>query len=326
MGLPNYASSVANGLWESRPGRAIAKPILDDCKALPVQCNPLTYGGVLASAGTCLFCRGNSALPATERMKQFLDLAPWRRHLSDHFMTFEIQRPDDPEALRCPLFPLPQCEDTFKSAQEFKFHLQNIHCAEFVKASKGSKPADDLRRSYKMANGIFKKDHEIDTGEYAPQVYEFVDQSAENWNHKRRRTSKTFPTANSTHHSMSVSTAPTATPTLVDWTSMTELVASESQSETYMPGQPAREDICEYIDPSLLSQPATPPVGHDATALPPCQSFVTVLSRSSSHEAYTTASDRVIEIEDQNTLKLQKSHALKPENIPLVSSTAPSMY
>lgn len=77
---------------------------------------------------------------------------------------------------------MPQCEDAFKSAQEVKFHLQNVHYAEFIKASKKSKLADDVGArpcNYKMARTTFKQDPGVSIREYITQVYEFVDQTAE---------------------------------------------------------------------------------------------------------------------------------------------------
>jgi hypothetical protein len=316
---------VGNQAWENH-----CQAHLDGCKPLPVQCNPFTYGGALASVGTCPFCRGDTALPAAERMQPFPDLAPWREHLSGHLATLEKQSPDDSKSLRCPDVFLPQCEDAFKCVQEVKFHLQNVHCGEFIKASKRSKPADDegaRPRNCKMGRTTFKQDPDVSIGEFTTHIYEFVDQTAEQGKQKRHRTSTP-----STHRSKSLSTAPStapSTPPLVDSgssTPLTEWAGDESESETYMLVQPPYSDMFENIDPSLLSQSATPPIGDNAIVLSPRQSFATGPSRSSSHGACTTASDYdVIEIEDLTNLNQEKPQALEPKDSPTDFATAPSM-
>lgn len=50
---------------------------LGNHKTLPIQCDPLVYGGVLATAGYCPFCLGDTDtdLPAVVRMRQFLKRA-----------------------------------------------------------------------------------------------------------------------------------------------------------------------------------------------------------------------------------------------------------
>jgi hypothetical protein len=268
---------VGNEAWQNH-----CQAHFNDCKPLPAQCNPFTYGGALASAGTCPFCRGNTALPATERMQQFPDLAPWREHLSGHLAILEKQSPDDSKSLKCPLVSLPQCEDAFKSAQEVKFHLQNVHCAEFVKASKKSKLTDDVDakpRNCKKARTTFKQDPDVSIGECATQVYEFVDQTAEQWNQKSHRTSKISSSTPSAHRSTSLSTAPStapSTPPLVNSrssTPLTEWAGDESEGEAHMPVPLSSSNIFENIDPSLLSQSATPLIGENAIVSSPCQSF-----------------------------------------------------
>ncbi len=268
---------VGSEAWENH-----CQAHLDDYKPLPVQCNPFTYGGALASAGTCPFCRGNSALPATERMQQFPDLGPWREHLSGHLAILEKQSLYDFKSLKCPLVSLPQCEDTFQSAQEVKFHLQNVHCAGFVKASKKCKLTDDggaRPRNCKKARTTFKQDSDVSIGECATQVYEFIDQTADQWDQKSHRASKISLSTPSAHRSTSLSTAPStapSTPPLVNSrssTPLTERAGDESEGETHMPVPSSRSNIFENIDPSLLSQSATPLIGENAMVSSPCQSF-----------------------------------------------------
>jgi hypothetical protein len=44
---------------------------LDRPEMIPVQCDPLIYGGILGTVGYCPVCLGNTALSARERMRQF---------------------------------------------------------------------------------------------------------------------------------------------------------------------------------------------------------------------------------------------------------------
>lgn len=122
---------------------------LDHCMPLPVRFNPFTHGGahVFVLPELCPLYLGDTMLLAAERIKQFPTFTTWRNHLSDHSMTGEKQAPGDPNSLRYPHLTLlhlslPQCEDAFKSTQDVNFHLQNVHCAQFVKA-KRSNPAGE---------------------------------------------------------------------------------------------------------------------------------------------------------------------------------------
>ena len=56
-------------------------------------------------------------------MRQFLDRPTWQAHLDRHNEKTGIN-----ERLKCP-HPRAQCDEAFESAQELRFHLQDIHCA-----------------------------------------------------------------------------------------------------------------------------------------------------------------------------------------------------
>src|SRR5438045_6300189 len=71
---------------------------LDKPDTVPTQCNPLIYGGTLASPGYCPFCLGDESLPATTRMHQFLVQAEWRDHIHQH-----LENLGGIKAPKCPL-------------------------------------------------------------------------------------------------------------------------------------------------------------------------------------------------------------------------------
>ncbi|KAF1953257.1 hypothetical protein CC80DRAFT_420680, partial [Byssothecium circinans] len=48
---------------------------LDKPKMIPTQCNPLIYGGTLATLGFYPNCLGDEFLPPKVRMRQFLKTA-----------------------------------------------------------------------------------------------------------------------------------------------------------------------------------------------------------------------------------------------------------
>ncbi|KAH8659479.1 hypothetical protein BGZ61DRAFT_499816 [Ilyonectria robusta] len=93
---------------------------LDHPDSLPVWCDPLTYGGVLARAGYCPFCLGDRNLPASVRMHQFKIRWTWLDHIQTHIRTLEGG--DMP--VHCPILH-PTCPGVFKSVQELQFHLQD---------------------------------------------------------------------------------------------------------------------------------------------------------------------------------------------------------
>ncbi|KAF2810656.1 uncharacterized protein BDZ99DRAFT_343301, partial [Mytilinidion resinicola] len=62
---------------------------LDKPEGIPTQCNPFSYGGCLASPRYCPFCLGDTALPATSLMRQFLDRPEWQDHVEQHIEKLE---------------------------------------------------------------------------------------------------------------------------------------------------------------------------------------------------------------------------------------------
>ncbi|TVY12769.1 hypothetical protein LARI1_G009008 [Lachnellula arida] len=158
---------------------------LNGYKPLPAQCDPLFYGGTLASPGICPFCLNDATLSAAERMHQFLDKVEWRDHISDHFGIFEkyARSLHEGSLPKCPV-SRPHCPSVFVSAQEVKFHLQNNHGAEFVKRAKKSRPLDEVDArcpKSKRVRSIIKHEPATDVRECSKLAYGFVYQTAEQW-------------------------------------------------------------------------------------------------------------------------------------------------
>jgi hypothetical protein len=121
---------------------------------LPVQCDPLMYGGVLATAGYCMFCMANLSLPPAARLCQFLDKHTWQQHVYGHYNEY-VQTVGDEKLIMCP-HPGMHCNLAFDSVDQFRFHVLDWHCRDLIKApSKWDAPshADDVQstRSSKRA-------------------------------------------------------------------------------------------------------------------------------------------------------------------------------
>ncbi len=79
---------------------------------LPFQCNIFVYGGALVCPGYCPFCLGDTALPATTRLYQFLDRAKWKMHVDEHITMLDCSR-----WVQCS-HSRPQCVGSFESDQD----------------------------------------------------------------------------------------------------------------------------------------------------------------------------------------------------------------
>lgn len=139
-------------------------------------------------------------------MRQFLDCDEWREHV--------YRCLEDNKLPNCP-HPRSQCADAFDSAQELKFHLRDVHCVQFIKGSKKSRPADEVGDTLpkrKRARGTNKNDVNMEF-----EAFKFIDETAKFWSHEMNETlitSSTFP-------STAPSTAP-STPPSIDSTQMTD--------------------------------------------------------------------------------------------------------
>lgn len=105
-----------------------------DCpETLPTYCDPLTYGGVLATAGYCVLCMAQSSLAPEVRLHQFLDRYSWRDHVYRHFQSY-AQDVEDGKLASCP-HPHRRCNTKLESAKQLEFHLLDVHCPEFIMES-----------------------------------------------------------------------------------------------------------------------------------------------------------------------------------------------
>ncbi|KAL2056550.1 hypothetical protein ABVK25_002944 [Lepraria finkii] len=139
-------------------------------ETLPIQCNPFVYGGTLACPGYCLFCLGDTALPAPTRMQQFLDREKWKAHIDRH-----IEGLDGCQATKCP-HPRPKCVDAFPSVLEMKFHLQDVHCIELTKKTKRRRSRSEVETMPARRKNLRRtKDVKLDSCPQSP--YEFVDET-----------------------------------------------------------------------------------------------------------------------------------------------------
>ncbi|KDN70506.1 hypothetical protein CSUB01_07951 [Colletotrichum sublineola] len=122
----NWISGEAN--WSEHCQQHLTRP-----ETLPVQCDPLIYGGVLATAGYCVFCMSDSSLEPEARLRHFLDRGSWKAHVQSHYETY-VQSVDGGERMKCP-HPGKHCSAPFDSVEHLKFHLLDAHCRDFTKES-----------------------------------------------------------------------------------------------------------------------------------------------------------------------------------------------
>lgn len=103
------------GTWEAH-----CQHHLDHPDSLPIWCDPLVYGGVLARAGYCPFCLGDGRMPASARMYQFKKRWTWLDHIQTHITELK----DAPLPLPCPR-PHSHCPGAFNSVLDLQFHLHD---------------------------------------------------------------------------------------------------------------------------------------------------------------------------------------------------------
>ncbi|KAI9752223.1 MAG: hypothetical protein M1835_001112 [Candelina submexicana] len=227
---------------------------LDGPEGIPTQCNPFSYGGCLASPGYCPWCLGNAKLPATARMQQFPDRPKWQAHVDEH-----VAKLDSSKTLICP-HPRVQCTEAFESVQEFKFHLQDVHCVVPGKGFKRSSPEsepDTRPRKFKRPRETNRPDPEMETEVHVKQEYHFMDEAVK----LQSRDTSWKSTA-----SFISSKRSTSTP---EW----NVDSVERGTET--PPSPTCSDGLDNIDPRLRAG-ATPPFAgsslspgnNNATAVP----------------------------------------------------------
>lgn len=111
---------------------------LDRPEDLPVQCDPLMYGGVLAAPAFCPICIGNAGKPATRRMHQYRNRQTWMTHVSNCYeqdVAKQTSSLGNDKSLKCAHLH-PRCAVAIHSAQGLRFHYEDVHCIEFTKGIK----------------------------------------------------------------------------------------------------------------------------------------------------------------------------------------------
>ncbi|KAL8396616.1 hypothetical protein RB594_003623 [Gaeumannomyces avenae] len=145
---------------------------------LPAQCDPLVYGGVLATAGYCVFCMADKSLAPEARLRQFLDRGPWKDHVHGHYERY-IQTVDDEKSVTCP-HPGIRCNTAFDSVKHLKFHLLDAHCRDFAKEPTSLEileQKDDVESTpSKMQR---KRSVELGGGAKVEAEYHFVDETVQ---------------------------------------------------------------------------------------------------------------------------------------------------
>lgn len=111
--------------WEQHCQSHLVAP-----QTIPIQCDPLIDGGTLGAFGYCPICLGNTELLARDRMQQFTRLDYWMSHVTK--CTEELDRRS---AAGC---SIPWCDIPCENALSRRYHLQDVHCAQFNKGLKRS--------------------------------------------------------------------------------------------------------------------------------------------------------------------------------------------
>jgi len=116
-------------------------------------------------------------LPASVRLKQFLNRGKWLDHIHKHVSCLNAEKP-----LKCP-HPQPYCATLFDSVKQLQFHLQDAHGIPFIRETVRSKRKRDesedglpVRRKRRLP-GLKK---EADTDEnMAKWEYAFINSTIE---------------------------------------------------------------------------------------------------------------------------------------------------
>ncbi|OJD27268.1 hypothetical protein ACJ73_01337 [Blastomyces percursus] len=112
---------------------------------VPVQCDPLIYGGTLVAPGLCPGCIGDETLPATEQMKQYTRHDLWKDHVSSCFKQRVVKGQHGPDDIVGCTHPDTRCKQLSVSLLQLRFHFQDVHCTEVdtevdhVRDSRGTK-------------------------------------------------------------------------------------------------------------------------------------------------------------------------------------------
>ena len=124
---------------------------------------------------------GNERLPPTKRMEQFLDRTFWKDQMQDHLD--HLDHLSDDKASLCSLYTF-GCTKAFHSKQEWRFHLEDMHCADFARAPKYSsspeEPTADASPLPKPKRKVVarRRAKKIEDGNWAGIKLEFVNETS----------------------------------------------------------------------------------------------------------------------------------------------------
>ncbi|KAK5188855.1 hypothetical protein LTR96_010859 [Exophiala xenobiotica] len=164
---------VGLDVWEQHCQSHLIAP-----QTIPIQCDPLIYGGTLGAFGYCPICLGNTELLARDRMQQFTRLDYWMSHVTK--CTEELDRRS---AAGC---SIPWCDIPCENALSRRYHLQDVHCAQFNKGFKRSSQdvtAEDVDEIPSCKRGRKTLNNKLTAGPVDPSIptekYQFIDETPE---------------------------------------------------------------------------------------------------------------------------------------------------
>jgi hypothetical protein len=164
---------VGLDVWEQHCQSHLIAP-----QTIPIQCDPLIYGGTLGAFGYCPICLGNTELLARDRMQQFTRLDYWMSHVTK--CTEELDRRS---AAGC---SIPWCDIPCENALSRRYHLQDVHCAQFNKGFKRSSQdvtAEEVDEIPSCKRGRKTLNNKLTAGPVDPSIptekYQFIDETPE---------------------------------------------------------------------------------------------------------------------------------------------------
>ncbi|KAK8071921.1 hypothetical protein PG996_005269 [Apiospora saccharicola] len=103
--------------WENHCQRHL------DSGTFPLRCNPVIFRHAVACAGYCPACLRNTLLPASQRMRQFLDLPAWKRHIS-RCVSESISSQENSVSIPCLYI---SCSSVLVCRSDLIYHLDDAH-------------------------------------------------------------------------------------------------------------------------------------------------------------------------------------------------------
>lgn len=161
---------------------------------VPTRCNPVVFRHAIACAGYCPVHLGDINLTPTERMKQFLWVGPWEKHISECIPAYVQEFHDQ---IPC---PHPICSHFFNDRQIFLDHLADVHSVQLeinkLDSRSTMKPKVNLPLRFRFSKEPDQKNKELDNSSRPTK--------------KRRQFSESFAlhAANSGSHSPNIESRP----------------------------------------------------------------------------------------------------------------------